>query len=216
MQAVYTGTIYSSNDESGAFGFGMGAGALDGQSFTLTYVYDTSIPGIGLYGAPQFNAGYGGSAYSLVDPMVSAELKIGSVSMFATGSDNGEARNYNDGGSAYGFHYAVNSFNDGITYDFANLYAYVYDPLIAVPLGLTDPYVIPAAGTASYGFFNFAHFDYGLGQYTLNAGGYFHMSSLTVSPVSEVPLPATLPLLVSCLGAVGFAAQQRRRKGRLN
>jgi hypothetical protein len=210
MKAVYTGTVGTSYDQTNLFGQGTGSNVLNGQAFTLTYLYDPDTVGAYQYGSPVESQVYGGTAYGVPSPMQSATLTISGLSQTMGGNYFGRVDQGN-AGSAYSYHYAVDFSDNGVlqNYDFVQTYA--YGPAAAIPVDLNAPYFLATLFT-QYGYFYFTNYDYALGAYTTNTQGTLNFATLTVSPVSAVPLPAALPLFAAGLGGLGIIARRRKAK----
>jgi hypothetical protein len=209
MQAVYKGTVSSSYDETGLFGQGAGSGVLDGLAYTLTYIFDPDTVGAIRTSDSSLDEVVGGSVYSVPTPMLTATLTIGGHNESSAGSFVGRAENYSDGAQAYTLHEALDSEIAGSKTTDSYMFNYAFDGDIGVPLDLNSPFSITNA-TTIYGFFQFYQFDSGTGLYDFYVRGNSAASSVSVSRVSAVPVPAALPLLLSGLG--GLIALSRRRK----
>jgi hypothetical protein len=63
VEAIYTGVVTSSTDQTGIFNQGVSqSNANVGQTYTATFIYDTSLGGnlSTLYGSPSYTGNYGG------------------------------------------------------------------------------------------------------------------------------------------------------------
>lgn len=210
MKAVYEGTVYNSFDIFDLFE--QNGASLNGLSYTLTYIYDAATPGALPFTSSAQNSIVGGTAIGNINPVQSATLVIGGHTEVINSNFYGVATNYNDGSTAYGNHYMQNMFNDGTT-EVANwIQAIAYDSSLTVPLDLDTSYVIAAAMLGSSGDFRFRHYDIGTDLHTTFASGHLVATSLTITSLEAVPLPAALPMLVAGLGAMGFMGWRRRRK----
>lgn len=216
MQAVYTGTVTGSYDQTGVFG-GPGS-SLDGAAFTMTFRYDTTQGATDDGG--YYQQLYGGAAYGTTSPFFYAALTINGVTQ--TLDLNYYSLVQLHDASAIGgtqtetLHQAVDYFDDGLTQDYANFYAYLgsIDGSLGVPLDLTQPFTAdfdPLNGTHyGSGYFQLHDYDYGTNTYTEYAYGNLAPTRVVVTAVSAVPLPAGLPLLVFALGGLAVAARRRR------
>lgn len=213
MQAVYTGTVGNSYDQSGLFGQGAGA-SLDGMTYALTYTYD---PTFGLRSrGPASDEVYGGAIYGAPSPMYSAVLSIGSVAQLVFGTTFSYARQLEFPGLQYLDHYAVDFAFDPWTGLVSENYAYqwAYAPAGSLPLDLDVALSLagPAAPGQSGGAFGFCQYDPVTAEYVSCSSGSLFPESLTVSVLapSAIPLPAGAGLLVAALGALGGLRRLRR------
>jgi hypothetical protein len=76
---------------------------------------------------------------------------------------------------------------------------------------MTTPFSIDPVSSFA-GAFSFTHYDYSTNRYTLNTYGNLDVKSLHVTRVSAVPVPATLPLLVTGLAAAAAVSRRRKKK----
>jgi hypothetical protein len=217
MKAVYTGTVYSSYDQTNVFGQGLGA-VLDGLSYTLTYIYDPSTVGAGRSTDATYDQAFGGFGYgNLPTPKISTTLKIGNTSQQSINNSYQDLYyQINDGVSySYAQHASFDYFNDGLNNKYDYLYSSGYDYSFGIPADLETPYSIALSLVNYSSYFQFADYDYASSVYTRYAFGYLAPTSLTVSRFdgpSQVPVPAALPMLASGIGAIGLIARRRAKK----
>jgi hypothetical protein len=193
MQATYTGTVIDGRDRTLLFGSG---GILDGLSYIATFVYDTDI---GRQSSPQFNQVYGGAAFGNPSPMLSSDITIGGMTFSFGGAHYGQATNSNDGAASYIYHAAQGA--SGTPF----IYLYEYRDDLAIPLDITSAFAVVGEGLVAPGFAYQGFFDFGAGY------GALSIDSVKVTQISAVPLPASLPLVVSGLACLGLI---RRRKAK--
>jgi hypothetical protein len=204
MVATWTGTIGAfSQDTTNVFGLGSVPGAIIGQAFTLTTTFDTA--GGTRSTSPGFDKLTGGG---------SAVLTINSHSVNFSGNDavdtydlarsstasNGLSE-YNQQVSDHGSDF--NTFNVDVSSNNGNggLVSSITTPIALMSLCATN--------YSCTGSFTIAAFS----PTFQSASGYFDFSNgtLQVSALAATPIPATLPLLVSALGGIGFMGWRRKR-----
>lgn len=217
MKATWTGTVSSSYVEGGDFG---AAGSeLDGQSFVLTYVFDTD------FGARYTVPGgldyvYGGNYYYYYydqpSPVLSTTLTIGGQArevLQGSSGDYGYVHVNDDSYYGYDQYYVQSSYSasepDG-SYESSYVYSYVYQYAEFIGAdNLEQEFSLDSFGGAYfYGYFSLYRYDATTGAYS-SSYGYLTPETLTVS-VAAVPLPASGLALVAALG--GLVVIRRRRK----
>lgn len=217
MQALYTGTIVGGYDQSGLFT--TPGGNLDNLSFSMAFVYDTSV---GRMIMPQFDEVIGGKNLRTKSPMISASVTVNGQTMKIRGKALGYALLYGGAQSSTGedvFNvYASDRATDavtgsGYTYDIG---AQIIDDSFGIPYNLDAPFSLSglagANGNALYFFFQ--RYDGVLGAYTMRTSGTLVADTLTVSQfvAAPVPLPASaLMLLAAVAGLGGLQASRRKR-----
>jgi hypothetical protein len=197
-QVTYDGTIYAGYDTNGIFG--AVNTDLAGQSVKATFVFDTTTAGAGYYSNPGvFSELYGGLYWGgTSNPLLSATVTI-------NGNTASVANNY-----GYNFAYfappgAYNDYyaeagNAAGTLSYARVYSYTNS--FGGP-ELYSPFSHPVTGDSEYGHFTFNNaYDF----------GYYQVTRVTVGAVSEVPLPAALPLFVGGVGAMVWALRRRKHQ----
>jgi hypothetical protein len=111
VTVIYTGTAQIV-DLSGLFGI---PGSNVSDNFTATYVFDTNFPGAG-----QFNNGvqfetFGGTAYPLPNPLVSASLTVDGHTFTSTGSVNSELATTSRSAGTFTAFTFITDLNNGIS-----------------------------------------------------------------------------------------------------
>lgn len=209
VQITITGTVSSYQDIRGLFG---PSGAnLAGQSFTATFVLD---PSQGRHeSAPSSDTHYGGIQHAATTALVAVNLTIGSSAPLNFLSDAPEwnsttvqsrfgppgAYNYfyvNKGGRDWesAMYFAFESFGN----------SFGHGPTVFEPFSYVPPPPTPN--------------DFAAGVFSANRDGnwgYLQPTFVTVGPadeVSQVPLPAALPLFLGGVGAMAWAARRRKQK----
>lgn len=208
MQAVYTGVITTGSDTADYFGLG---GALAGQAYVQTFVFDTEAGTLNVF--PEGNTRVGGSALSTSPVLTQALLTINNrVLAFDTSATGVVARG--KVGSAFQAVIGVD-----IEENTATAYSYSYMNAVigttSLPLALDASFTaVNDAGLAS----RFAQeaFDSGFNLVESISGSMVasrvvysaYVASEPVTP-APVPVPAAGLLL---LGGMGALALMRRRK----
>lgn len=239
--ATYTGTVADIYDVTGVFGGDTSDPTYDpygltGQTFALTYTFDTTVgretnPGV-------YDQVYGGSSYYLPDPLTSVELTFNGVTQSADGNYYSTAST-----NAHQYYmYAQDYLHDetvdqnGTIIGQANYEAYINayfsDPDLNLPADLERPFSLDTTGlvqnTGSFSFYETSYlctdaaatdcartaFEYAFGSLL------FDSLIVTVDGVydpdltpdaSIVPLPASAWLLVAGIGSLGAASKRRRK-----
>lgn len=217
MKAVYTGTVYSSYDQTGVFG--EADTSLDGLSYLLTFIYDTAL------GNRNTLPGYydevsGGEVYSAsTDPILSAKLTINGKSFSVDGSYQGFAGVQSDNSSYSNYYHYAHEYDPGDE-DGKYKYSYINQnsnftegtvPELDVATTLTGSYY------SYWGYFQKYEYDYTTGAYLSYAHGYLDPDKLVITRYTPddggpapVPLPAAAGLMAAALGALGTLARRRR------
>lgn len=214
MQAIYSGMVSESHDQTGLFGQGAGA-SLDGQSYTLTFTYDPAM-GSRTTG-PAVDEVYGGTVYGTLSPIFGAVLTIGGVSKSLSGASIAFVRQREFFGTDHLDHYAQDDAVDPLTGLISQAIAYQWaiDPGNLLPMNLDMPFSLSGpVGTGLFGgYFGFFLFDPVLNQYLTATRGSLSPGNLRVSVVSPaaVPLPAGAGLLLLALVALGATRQRLSR-----
>jgi hypothetical protein len=220
MQAVYSGTVSSSNETSvsnniGMFNLGIGSDLLTNQAFTLTFTYDPSLFGVVKLSSATSNTASGGAFDTPASrsPIYNAELVINGVTKKIFSNAFGFVGNRNATGDYNSaFHSTLSQYIDAnfnVTENY--LEGGIGDTGLMIPLGLETPYhvVLDTLLSLSNGHFDFNVHDDSLSGFSERSFGTFSATELTVS---AVPLPAALPLLAA--GLIGLGAVSRKRAKR--
>lgn len=212
MQAVYTGTVFSSGNTTGEFGVAAVDG-LDGLGYVLTFLYDTDVGTVVTF--PTNTSFIGGTDSGTLgpSPIISASLSINGVTRSIAGASQGSISQQQDS-LDIAQHFALDeTAYDGIGTDLAySLFITISGSDFATSSDLTQPFTLtgltPSAGSGRFQLIR--HED---GVNVENATGGLYVETLTVSAyvapdpdteVPVVPLPAGLPLLVGGLGALAL------------
>lgn len=210
MQAVFTGIVSSGSDPSGLFGVGA---TLDGEDFTLTYVYDTSLGG--RITLPESDYVFGGDGHALATPTISANLRIGS------GSQNVDGTRESSFFVCQAVACSVPMYDtravdymeqpDG-SYVFNYVQAAVDDISLSVPDNLDTPFSVSIAALQQFGAFQFLSVDAVTGNVPIYTVGLLTFDRVAVTEVgaTPVPLPAAFPLLAGALGLLALLFRRRR------
>ena len=208
MQAVYTGTVSNSVVDYGPV-FGVyydDNGPLDGMAFAATIIYDTSLGTP--YGDPTYTETYGGTDKGSTSPILSAVLTINGGSwsfkpgQYSSVQNSDNPSSSNSRADAYTYQYENTATED--VKDELSLYALAGPG--DIPLDLTVPFAV--AGPTINGYFNIDNYQRGSGEYRY-AYGTLNTAGLTVS---AIPLPASLPLMLAGLGALGLTLRYGAKK----
>ncbi len=214
LKASYTGTITADSfDLTNLFGFGNNS-SLGGRSVVLDFLYDVDLPGVGFSSnPPNFILAYGGPGYGTVtNPMLSANVTVNGRTNAISGTYAGSL--YQDFESSSGRSFASYGIQDSTFTGLGDHSNYavtvVQSELQQVPLDFRKPYTWndPNLYTA-LGYFQFAQSIDFLGNYSTYTYGNIVFDSLTVSRVSAVPLPGSLPLLITGLGALIMRSKRK-------
>ena len=191
MTATYTGTVKTSFDSTGVFGT-PGAN-LAGAAYSLVYTIDDSV---GAYST--FN---GTTSGDQIFGGVTAALTINGHSLAFPGG--GPTSTYDIVAGKPGFAELVHQAGSRSTGS------------ILAALQMTNPG--PGFPTSVYTAVVLSSCPAGAcaaGAFFVMPGGFFghlNFGSLTVAAVAATPIPATLPLLASALGGLGFVGWRRRK-----
>jgi hypothetical protein len=198
ITATYTGTVKNAFDTTGVFGT---PGAdLAGAGYTLVFAIN---PSVGSYST--FNGTIG-------DPLLSGDQVFGGMSAALT--INGHSYAFTGGGSPSG-NYDIVATKPG----FGGILQQVGGPSSSVRSFLSSTNPGPGFPTSVYtafvlsscpGVSCIADLAFGIqGGPSGSFGGTLNFGSLSVT---TTPIPATLQLLVSALGGLGFFGWRRRKQ----
>lgn len=209
VYVTYGGTVSAGfYDNLGLFG--TPSANLAGQPYTATFVFDVS-PNSNTYQvhSSTVNYIYGGSNYAPLytsSPLLGATVTIGGVSVAMPGEAKGEISGEKNGGSS-GFSKVIHiaqGFPGGVSH---YLTQYIQN-FAGAASGLRAEIDVAYAYFAQQGDTAFG--DFSVCKTTCTAGTLIP-SSFSVSLTSPVPLPATLPLLLAGIGAMGVLGLRRKR-----
>lgn len=231
MKATYTGILTQFEDYQNTFGAGIGQGLLIGENIIASFYFDTDGATTQSSNTPYPRAWqetYGGSIYDPDRPMpvLAATIKINGHTEVLTGGEYfGLARNFQLGGEApndrstaeHNFAAALipNGYLQGIPVSEAAANGTAAHNVI--PLDLNTPFVTDLVLGAG-GWRKFIYTVDSNGHYTVTGvtTGQFNTTHLEVTvadsipgDTTAVPLPASLPLLVS--GVLGLGWLGRRK-----
>lgn len=206
MQAVYTGTVYNSQNDTGEFGIADPHG-LDGLAYTLTYVYDTSL------GHRTTNSQHddviGGTYYNAVSPIVSSLLTINGVTKLVLGGYTGEVAVYN---YSYEMSFSLDASDFYSSGDFGSanhIGMSSFVPKGSIQTNVERAFSLGSLANNFSSFFQFQTYNNSTSSFSTNVKGDLSQESLIVTRISPVPLPASFGLMAAALG--GLVAFRRRR-----
>lgn len=237
MRASYSGVLSSGMDEGNYFGLGASAD-LTGQAFEALLTYDTDRPGADRQtssGEDTISGSSEPATGTFFNPVLSSSITVNGVKFaipqpiasadtsFGYGSASSSVSAADPGSSALGH---VSSFYDIIT-DASTEDSTSFEMTPGVlgnasrfPFGLEQVFETvrtPEAGFESLGGFALSEYvrDQVTEEYTTfrAANGVFDTHAVSVSTVTAVPVPATIPLLLTAFGALGLVARRRGRAG---
>jgi len=196
--ATFTGTVSNSQNFTGEFGT---AGSLNGDSFVLTYTYDTSI-GARTTTATKDELLSGAS--NVEPPSVRAELTINGTGQSFVGENYGLAMAQP---GALQFEAQDCAPTPEPCADFNN-----YVTMLANPAGSPASLeaLIPLAGATGTGEFSLVTYDPESQLYAHYAYGELDVASVALAP--GVPEPATWAMMLVGAGLIGASLRMARRK----
>ncbi len=207
MKATYSGYVFSSSDLTNMFGSG-GGSSMDGLPYTLSFTYDPLAAGVGRNTSSVLDNSFGGTATGFTSPIVAAALTINGHREQVSGSYTGYIYNFE---SFFTTQFAEDYANDGILESSRKLQGFAYDFSLGIPVNLGSAFDVtpePRLGTAT---FSFSSIHSPSQQQTVLTYGNLKVDRLSVRSVSAVPLPATLPLLASAVGALAVSRRKKKR-----
>ena len=177
--------------------------AQEGDAFTVYLKYDTSVPGIGSAGGPNFARYYGGTEYPLPTPLVLASLTIGGNNLLFGG----------DGDLVYWRHSTsstrIHAYASGGSHE-NNFLSFGFN----VPLTLALP--VGGIGKDAIKFAIAGSFDFWEGDHYSRAHLLPDQVELKVDGVvsAAVPEPSTWAMMILGFAGLGFVAHRSRRRER--
>jgi hypothetical protein len=209
MQATWTGWIAedSSRDDLGLFG----GGSLDGLGYRIVFVFDPETPGATRETRSDLDSVTGGTFFGTVTPLRSARLTINAHTVaFNTGQNSLVQNSGSQTMSRNVTHGTTWGSTTGNRFSASNLSAVANNDTGAFPLNLDLPIALTQLSDIENG--GFSIFKCTLSSTgcdpTVITQGNFNPTSLRVS---QVPLPAALPLLACGAVSLGFLGLRRRR-----
>ena len=215
---TYTGTVYSSYDQTGEFG--AANSSLDGLAFKAVYTLTAPLPGAYTSDDGTTAQIFGGTGSGSPSP-VSGSITINGNSVNFEGDYYGVAYqsngNVGSGGSDTIEHSAEDYISDGERYRFHYVYNYITSGVndIVATQDYTQPlnYTIQAGDYSSSNFY-FYDYSYVTNTYDHYVYGNFTTDHVTIALAgAAVPEPAAWALLIAGFGLTGGA--MRRRQARI-
>jgi hypothetical protein len=211
MKSVWQGTLSESYDFTNTFGLGTGFNILDGQSYVLTFLYDPdTLNALRVTTPTSDTAGSFSSANT--NPIQSITLSLAGINIAFDLDFFGLVLNSNDGATALVDHSFLTFFNDGVTYRNEGIFNQVHDLSLMMPISLDTPFSVTSPGLGAFNYFYYQTKEASSSSFANNVYGKLIPTSVSVSQVSAVPVPAALPLLVSGVCALGVMARRRKRR----
>jgi len=189
--AIVTETFTGTATGSDTYGlFGAANTALRNAAFTATYVFDTSNVGAGF--GPGSQVIYGGTAYPLPDPLISAALVINGHTFSSSGSWSSElmVRNF----AAFDAYTSVGDASNR----FFNTFILSTNANAPSPSSVNSPF--------SY---SFQSGDFNDGTFVFD-GELLNLSSTTVTLAAAAPEPSTWAMMILGFMGIGFMAYRRK------
>jgi hypothetical protein len=199
VTATYTGTV-TGTDSAGDFG--LPGASLNGMTFTSSYVFDTSLAGIGSSSANGIFQTYGGTGYTapqLSNPLQSASITINGHTFTTTGQ------------------YASTLITENATNPYGySIYAYALAETTSGYLNneLTskNPVNVPFPTSINSPFtYSFRDGDANYGNFVFN-NDQLSLLSATVTVTDAVPEPSTWAMMILGFAGIGLITYRRRNQ----
>jgi hypothetical protein len=170
--------------------FGTANTALNNAAFTATYVFDTSNVGPGF--GPGSQDIYGGSAYPLPNPLISAALVINGHTFSSNGSSSSElmVRNF----AAF----------DAYTFVGDTSNRFFYTSIFSTNANAPSPSSVNSPFS-----YSFQGGDLNSGFFVFD-GELLNLSSTTVTLAAAAPEPSTWAMMILGFASIGFMAYRRK------
>jgi hypothetical protein len=215
MKAVFTATVFDSFNYTNEFGV-FGVSGLDGLTATIEFIYDPATSGANRLTTATLDYVYGGTSVGLPSPMAMSGIAIGGVTKVFSPLNNSQIGSY--GGATPNMIYGgvkdetvVDEYwsTQYTSYIYTEAYGSEFGAGLDTPIAAT----IPGAGSlGSFWFFTCAASTTTQENFcTEHVEGQLAIGEVTVTSVSAVPLPASMPILVTALAAL--AALTRNVRG---
>lgn len=214
MEAVFTGTVSSGYDLTGEFI--SPESYLDGQSFTLTYIYDTAI-GYRDTITDAYDLVYGGSTHPAPNPTISAILTIGARSLSIAGEYNSSYSLCDLTFCAYDTYEAfvhddVRTLDGSVYSSYFNVA--VFGMQVGMPIDLETAFQFNTDDNYEIGSFSYSNHDGSTETLLQYTHGFLDLDSVTVSVLDDAPAPVPLPASGLMLAGAGLSLAALRRRGK--
>jgi hypothetical protein len=220
MEATYFGRIYQGTDFAGVIGT---PGSISESTFTAVYTYDTAFSnrttsGVGV--VPSSDMMIGGSGYGIVgSPILSVLFTIqpfggGAATSFSLSANLLALVAVSANASEWRPEVSLKEERTGpLGTQYFELNTYMLGASPWFPALLEDGYSYSAAPGGAGGGGSFYFYDYPFSGGRLDRiAGYFDTRSVVISPLTAVPVPASLSLMLAGgLALAGIGRLQRRR-----
>ena len=207
VTVTYTGTVASGEDFTGVFGFTPGTTFTSFHpDYTLVFTFNTAVGSLTTTANSQELIG--GSSQGAIASPGSAVLTINGVSVTSDGNALGKDYDYGVGVSTSGMEQAsqqITSEPGDLGYTFLGG---VVGPPFRWPVSITTNGTYTIAPSEVCGPADCNFFAINNGDFVYNASGELTPTTVTVSDLSAVPLPASAWLLLSALGGLGLLGRR--------